>query len=525
MLSPTCILLHILPFFSVSMIINIETNSLYIDTTYGTILGYTDNYANIWSNIPFAAPPIDNLRFAPPQPHDKWDGILNTMDDPVGCIQTCTLSWWACPRTIDEGYSGGLLYNASNLVNLTDIILVTTNYRLGAQGFFYDNITNLLGNYGYLDQIFAMEWVYKNIEQFGGNKSDITIFGESAGGVSVATHLLNTSNTIIKAAIIESDPFGLPLRTTKTWGKLPDLFKVYAGCDPIRNPNEQLKCLRDISASDLLNAQIKAQAELAVEYKWFIDLFMPWTPTVGTGILNNQPIFAIQEGKYIKNIPIIAGVNENEGNLFVWQAFPTPLSKIDFEGFIAVVFDNINDAKAVLEYYNSYNVTNQSDYRPLLSVIATDGLFRCATRNISNVIALDKMNNALNYMYHFNHISSFNNIAYPNDKECWNIVCHGVELAYVFEPDLTPVNGTYTKDEWQLAQTMGYYWSSFAKNKIPGNGNPKRPVEWVSFINNNQQNEMIFNVENINDGVRIESNYDNTVCNFWDTLSYNWIPN
>ena len=102
--------------------------------------------------------------------------------------------------------------------------------------------------------------------------------------MSVATHLLNTSNTIIKAAIIESNPFGLPLRTTKTWGKLPDLFKSYAGCDIFRNGDEQLKCLRDISAEDLLDAQNKAETQIAVEYKWFIDLFMPWTPTVGTGI-------------------------------------------------------------------------------------------------------------------------------------------------------------------------------------------------------------------------------------------------
>ena len=95
---------------------------------------------------------------------------------------------------------------------------------------------------------------------------------------------MNTSNTMIKAAIIESDPFGLPLRTTKTWGELPNLFKTYAGCDILRTKEEQLKCLRDISAEDLLQAQNKAESELAVEYKWFIDLFMPWTPTVGTGL-------------------------------------------------------------------------------------------------------------------------------------------------------------------------------------------------------------------------------------------------
>ena len=203
--------------FSVTIIslssITLADPSLYVDTTYGTIQGYTDGFANIWSSIPYAAAPIGDLRFAPPQPPSSWNAVLDTKDDPPGCIQTCTLPWWACPRTIQEdclyinvftpidasptnlksvmffihggdyleGYGGGLLYNATYLVNLTDIVIVTFNYRLGAQGFYYDDITGLKGNYGYFDQVFAMDWTYDNIEQFGGNKSDITIFGESAG--------------------------------------------------------------------------------------------------------------------------------------------------------------------------------------------------------------------------------------------------------------------------------------------------------------------------------------------------------
>lgn len=77
--------------------LSIATDNLYVDTIYGTVLGYTDDYANIWSSIPYAAAPIGDLRFAPPQPHSKWEGVLNTRDDPVGCLQNCTLAWWACP--------------------------------------------------------------------------------------------------------------------------------------------------------------------------------------------------------------------------------------------------------------------------------------------------------------------------------------------------------------------------------------------------------------------------------------------
>eukprot|EP01083_Nonionella_stella_P098479 276976_1 len=546
-------MVHLFHLFLVST--TLANNGLYVDTTYGTILGYTNQYTNIWLSVPYAAPPIGDFRWAAPQPHEPWEGVLNTMDDPVGCLQTCTLAWWACPRIVDEdclfiniwaprgasptnlksvmffihggdyleGYSGGLLYNASFFVNYTDVVLVTANYRLGAQGFLFDLTTGFKGNYGYHDQLFAMEWVRNNIKQFGGNKSDITIFGESAGGVSVATHLLNTSNTLFKAAIIESNPFGLPLRTTRTWGKLPDLLKHYAGCSVLRHPNEQRTCMRELSADDLLLAQNRAEREVAVEWKWLVDLFMPWTPTIGTGVIHEQPIFAMQKGKYLKHVPIIAGVNRDEGTYFVWEAFPDAMDKDEYEGFIVAIFDDVDDSAAVLQYYSTYNVTNTSDYRPLLAIIATDAMFKCATRNISNVIALDESNKALNYMYHFTHVSSFNDAAWPADPECWDKVCHGLELPYIFEPDLAPVNRSYTAEEWQLARTMGMYWSSFAKYKMPGNGNPKRPVEWLPF-GETQQEEIILNVQSVNGGVRMERNYDVTVCDFWDTLSYNWIP-
>ena len=306
------------------------------------------------------------------------------------------------------------------------------------------------------------------------------------------------------------------------------MFKSAAGCDILRSAEEQLKCLKDISATDLLDAQKIAENNLEVEAKWFKYLFMPWTPTVGTGIISEQPIFAIQKGHYHKNITIVAGTNANEGVLFVWKVSRTPVNKMEYVGLVEAVFEDPQDAKAALEYYtpsNGYNITNTSDYRPLLAVMATDVLFRCPTRNISNVIALDATNQALNYLYHFNAVSSFANVAFPRDPECWDKVCHGIELAYVFEPDLRIANASYTNEEWELAQTMGYYWSSIAKNKVPGNGNPDRPVPWTSFGGGSKQNNIVFNVDSVNGGVRMDVNADLDVCEFWDSLNYNWIPN
>ena len=192
---------------------HLNDDSLIINTNYGPIQGYSDGNAHIWSSIPYAKPPIDDLRWALPQRPDSWTDTLDTTSDPSGCLQNCTLGWYACPTVISEdclylnvyrpthidsnddvpvmifihggdyleGYGGGLLYNGTDLVNLTDVVLVTINYRLGVQGFYYDKDAAMLGNFGYWDQVLAMDWVYENIKNFGGNPEHITLFGESAG--------------------------------------------------------------------------------------------------------------------------------------------------------------------------------------------------------------------------------------------------------------------------------------------------------------------------------------------------------
>ena len=122
--------------------------------------------------------------------------------------------------------SAGSFYDGSIMTSQNNVIVVAFNYRLGALGFFYDQTLGFTGNYGYYDQLFAVNWVYDNIEYFGGNKNDITLFGHSAGAQSVVNMLLNydaPSQTGIsvkgkfRAAIMQSTPFSVPQRTAQTW--------------------------------------------------------------------------------------------------------------------------------------------------------------------------------------------------------------------------------------------------------------------------------------------------------------------
>ena len=130
-------------------------------------------------------------------------------------------------------YGGGYVvgaadsfYDGSKIASQNNVIVVAFNYRLGAFGFLYNETLGFTGNYGYYDQLFAVNWVYDNIEYFGGNKNDITLFGQSAGAQSIANVLFSydaPSQTDISAkgkfrgAIMQSPPFGLRQRTPETW--------------------------------------------------------------------------------------------------------------------------------------------------------------------------------------------------------------------------------------------------------------------------------------------------------------------
>eukprot|EP01084_Bolivina_argentea_P227407 384071_1 len=207
--------------------IHAQTPPLTVQTEYGSIRGFFNFESRVFRSIPYAAPPIGDLRWQNPQPPISWNGIKDCTGEVVGCPQKCTrnppLDSTECPLiqsedclylniwtslTVTEtsslpvllfihggsfwsGFGGGLLYNGSRMANETNVVIVTINYRLGALGSLYDTSLGLKGNYGYLDQVYAIEWTYRNIKNFGGNPDQLIIFGESAGGHSVALHLLN----------------------------------------------------------------------------------------------------------------------------------------------------------------------------------------------------------------------------------------------------------------------------------------------------------------------------------------------
>uniref|UniRef100_A0A671N1P5 Carboxylic ester hydrolase n=1 Tax=Sinocyclocheilus anshuiensis TaxID=1608454 RepID=A0A671N1P5_9TELE len=202
-----------------------------------------DTIVNSYLGVPFAKPPVGPLRLVRPQPAEKWDGVRDATKQPPMCIQdrqssVIELEFLAMDVEIPEVseyclylniytpvkpgedaklpvmvwiHGGGLslgsasVYDGSVLSAYHDVVVVLIQYRLGLLGFFSTGDEHAPGNYGLLDQVAALQWVQENIYSFGGDPGSVTIFGESAGGISVSTLILSPlASGLFHRAIAES---------------------------------------------------------------------------------------------------------------------------------------------------------------------------------------------------------------------------------------------------------------------------------------------------------------------------------
>ena len=195
-----------------------DSSALVVETEQGKVKGINEEGIRAWRGIPYAAAPVEDLRWRPPQEHDDWDGVRSAAQYGHTCLQTnfpapgqtgslplansaedCLFLNVNAPKEADDlpvmvwlhggGFVGGTggpsLANSPEMVK-RGVVLVTLNYRLGRLGFFaHPSLEGDVANYGLLDQVAALEWVQDNIEGFGGDPDNVTIFGQSAGGMSV----------------------------------------------------------------------------------------------------------------------------------------------------------------------------------------------------------------------------------------------------------------------------------------------------------------------------------------------------
>lgn len=337
------------------------------------------------------------------------------------------------------------LYDGAYLAAHEDVIVVNLNYRLGALGFFVNQ--DVSGNLGILDQQMALRWVQSNIAAFGGDPSKVTLFGESAGAMSVGLHTFSipSSKPLFRAAIMESNVLGVPFKTVEQQAHVTDMFMTLLGC-------EDTACVRSKSVQEILDAQDAIFGSLKKVFN-SLTFFVPFGPVIDQQLIMAQPM---QAARGYDDKPILLGSNLTDAKLFVGDK---PISNVDMIVFAARAFGL--DYQRVLQTYPIENATANVQ---TWTMVQTQYLMTCAAKEMASRVRSPA------YLYRFDHTPSFPVWGGPMcDKP--GTVCHGAELPFVFHT-AGMIGGRFTKQESTLAQAMVDYWTNFAKYL-----NPNGPVD------------------------------------------------
>lgn len=437
--------------------------------------------------IPYAAPPTGPLRWRPPQPASPWSGTLQATEPGPQCPQGLTpVEATEAPPSADEdclflnvykpavhaanlpvmvwihgGYfvtgSGGD-YDAGTLARRSKAIVVTINYRLGALGSLAlpslskEAPDHASGQYGLMDQQAALRWVRANITAFGGNPHNVTLFGESSGGISVCDHVASpTAAGLFHRAIAQSScSVKQPDQDAakKTGTRLARML----GC---HDPDRAANCLRRKPVARILRAMH--------------DLYSPvgWHPATGGKALPTSVLHAFSTGQY-NRVPVIHGTNHDEGNYFIALEDKDELSPENYQRLIVKHFGHTVAAQVRAQYPLSDHPHPQTLWA--LGAALTDAAFACPAHEVNKALA----KRTPTYAYEFNDPDP---VAY--DPDAGPGAGHTAEIPYMLR---VPADAwrQASADQRALSDTMIAYWTRFAATGDPSTPDtppwPKYPL-------------------------------------------------
>jgi carboxylesterase type B len=365
------------------------------------------------------------------------------------------------------------VYDGARLAVRGAVIVVTLNYRLGALGFLAggSGADRLAGNYGFQDQQRALQWVRRNIRSFGGDPAKITIFGESAGAMSVGAHLVAPgSQTLFRSAIMESNPYGIPFKTPPQVAQIRSEFDKTPDAAACRG---HLACLARLPTATIVKAQGKV-VPIQQLFAGHLGTIVVWAPYVDGGLIAGQP----NQSAIVR--PLIAGTNRDEGTLFVDAAIPKGLSNLEYVGLITEVFG----LKALQILGDPrYQPDGKGNLVPLANLVG-DYFFSCATRHVLGHAT------GARFGYTFDHPPSYAvsptapPACQPGAGPNRGRVCHAFELPFVFRSPVTftlpPVLQRFTPAEQHLVDAISAYWTGFAAAGDP-NAGAGAPPDWPAY--------------------------------------------
>ena len=451
-----------------------------VKVTGGWIQGEVTEDMCIYKGIPFAAPPVGNLRWKAPQPVIPWDGIREAKEFGPGPVQgfgfpgqsnseDCLyLNLWSPAKSPKDKmpvlvwiYGGGFSMGSSSQYDgrpLAEkgVILVTINYRVGQLGYFvYPELSaedphHVSGNYGILDQIAALQWVHDNIAAFGGDPKNVTIFGESAGGISVSMLCASPlAKGLFQRAISQSGGSFGPVRRNSYPG---ENMKTLAMAE-----QDGVKYAEGLGAGSL--AELRAM-DAGAFARQMVVTGGAWPIVDGDVIPDDQ--YRMYEAGNFNDVDVLIGYNSDEGASF------------------GATKDPVEHVRATEERYGPYAEKLLEAYplgdSPVVPKSARDlgrdASFGWHTWSWARLQSERSSKNV--FMYYFDQHPD-----YPEGSPQYgNGSPHGQDVDYVFKS----LRRETVPTDYALSDMMATYWTNFAKTGDPnGEGLP----EWPKFTKDN----------------------------------------
>ncbi len=505
-----------------SCTVGASTDPLVAPTTRGLIKGKRVDSTVAFLGVPFAAPPVGALRFAPPTEHACWTGVRTTTAFGAACPQKnqstgsvegsedcLTLNVWT-PKLDPAARLPVLvfLYGGGNLVGRTDehlltnlydgralamreqAVVVTPSYRLGALGFFADpslddeSPSRVSGNQGTLDHIAALQWVQANIAAFGGDPTRVMLFGESAGAINVCTLVASPlAAGLFGSALMESGSCGAHSQASQKATSAALARKL--GC-----VSDVATCMRSLTAEQII-AATQGFPELLKGLTTLDPVAglvgtLPWSSSVDGYVLGDFPLKVIAAGAH-NQVPLAVGSNANEGVVFTQ---PGLYSCAQYRSELKSMFA-ANADRVLMEYPCNFWQPRQG----WIDVV-TDFLFTCTSRHAARAAAPKSSV----FRYFFTHAADYG-------LDAASGAYHSAELAYVFR---TFAARAYlpTAAEQTLANNIEDYWGSLAATGSPTTG----ALRWPVYTQPSEQVLHLDTTLSTSTDVRADK------CDFWDSL-------
>ena len=484
-------------------------------TESGPVIGLDRGTSLVFRGVPYAAPPVGALRFAPPAAPTPWTMpidatgmgtkcrqqqlLATTFEGTEDCLQ---LDVWTPALTGSRpvmvwihggGFtSGSGHFESTRIVEEGDVVVVGMNYRLGALGFLAHpgvaGAGETTGNWGLLDQQAALRWVRANAAHFGGDPANVTIFGQSAGGSSVLLQTMaRGSETLFEHAIEQSGPFSV---TTSR----ADAEAVGA------RAAAELGCTGDIAAclrAADADAVLAAPAGVHLPGGEFYDgVTFQYQPTVDGVVLDATPIARLR-AHTTADVPMIIGATTDEATILHNAIFGIPVTdEAEYRAVLVRLTGMLHVAPTFADtILAEYPVAAYASANDALTHVSTDGAFICQTRHTARL--LTEAGRAV-YLYHFDQAPARVAIAGLG-------VFHGADLVFLFG-NSSAVIGNPTSAP-TLGPAMRGYWTRFAATGDPG-GTPAWPI-WSPTTDVRLH---------LSATIDTETAYVDAKCDFWDSI-------